>query len=596
MAEYSDSDGSEWRRRWRRWLARLRGPEPITDADLDSIQAFTSDDERDPDRVVVPIDPHIDWKDYTINLCEKELVTYRRACEGLWAHGYGVLHEDDAPVVVPGLYGQIFILYKIARYPVGLHSPGRHLQSKHMALAKVQRYERVNEIRSRKIGIEYACLRALKHDNVVTLKTAFAVVTNENYRYEHLGQAIPTDSKFIWLVLEYANAGDLEKERKRHEKMKVPFTENGVRYYMQQVVSGLMHIHSHGIVHRDLHAKNVLLKYRTNGSKVAMIADFGNSALTADLPDPSADIEQDVLKVIMMMNHLITRGRRSVLVSQLIAGAYAILEKRNPKYWVPSTAKGLKDHPWTSSDQLETPMPKLPTPLLDPLVVDSIGYRQPIDPAGTMGTPDVVHYGPRNLQDDKRHRVKRPLIQRVSRAIAQPVQAAVRGIRRIASREPWPGLSPREFSRMSQQQAQGSPVAEAAVTGPTPDELMEAAEAAMVPQSSPSSGSAGGGSIEGWMTAHGHGPAAAAAAAPPAAVATPAVVARRSRFGNRLRTWTSSISSPFRSRTPSSSTSGQPPPPQQQQQQRSSPHAEAAATATTRSLTQARSRSQYQQF
>ena len=69
----------------------------------------------------------------------------------------------------------------------------------------------------------------------------------------------------IYLVMEYCNGGSLRKALNFYkEKNGKPFTEEIVGFLMQQILSGVEYLHSHGIMHRDLKLENILLKYDSN--------------------------------------------------------------------------------------------------------------------------------------------------------------------------------------------------------------------------------------------------------------------------------------------------------------------------------------------
>lgn len=96
-------------------------------------------------------------------------------------------------------------------------------------------------------------LTSLSHPNIVHAYDGFAY------------------QKGFYIVLERCSGSlrDLMKKEK-------PFAAAKVVELAGQMLSGLDHIHSHGIIHRDLHIDNVL--YTTiNNSLVLKIADFGIS-------------------------------------------------------------------------------------------------------------------------------------------------------------------------------------------------------------------------------------------------------------------------------------------------------------------------------
>ncbi|XP_004635075.2 serine/threonine-protein kinase PLK4 [Octodon degus] len=76
------------------------------------------------------------------------------------------------------------------------------------------------------------------------------------------------DNNYVYLVLEMCHNG--EKNRYLKNRMK-PFSENEARHFMHQIITGLLYLHSHGILHRDLTLSNLLLTHNMN----IKIADFG---------------------------------------------------------------------------------------------------------------------------------------------------------------------------------------------------------------------------------------------------------------------------------------------------------------------------------
>lgn len=76
------------------------------------------------------------------------------------------------------------------------------------------------------------------------------------------------DENFVFLVLEYAENGELQKYLKLYKKR---FDEIEAAKILKQVVEGLLYLHTHNIMHRDISLTNLLL---TKDMKVK-IADFG---------------------------------------------------------------------------------------------------------------------------------------------------------------------------------------------------------------------------------------------------------------------------------------------------------------------------------
>ncbi|KAF6306905.1 polo like kinase 4 [Rhinolophus ferrumequinum] len=76
------------------------------------------------------------------------------------------------------------------------------------------------------------------------------------------------DNNYVYLVLEMCHNGEMNRFLKNRRK---PFSENEARQFMHQIITGMLYLHSHGILHRDLTLSNLLLTRNMN----IKIADFG---------------------------------------------------------------------------------------------------------------------------------------------------------------------------------------------------------------------------------------------------------------------------------------------------------------------------------
>ncbi|XP_062863416.1 serine/threonine-protein kinase PLK4 isoform X2 [Trichomycterus rosablanca] len=76
------------------------------------------------------------------------------------------------------------------------------------------------------------------------------------------------DSNYVYLVLEMCHNGEMSRYLKDRKK---PFAEEEARHFMHQIVKGMLYLHTHGIMHRDLTLSNLLLTSNMN----IKIADFG---------------------------------------------------------------------------------------------------------------------------------------------------------------------------------------------------------------------------------------------------------------------------------------------------------------------------------
>lgn len=90
----------------------------------------------------------------------------------------------------------------------------------------------------------------LKHPSILELYTFFE------------------DPNYVYLILELAENGALNRYMKDHKKV---MTEPEAAHIMKQVVAGLLFLHSHKILHRDISLSNLLLAKNMQ----VKIADFG---------------------------------------------------------------------------------------------------------------------------------------------------------------------------------------------------------------------------------------------------------------------------------------------------------------------------------
>lgn len=91
----------------------------------------------------------------------------------------------------------------------------------------------------------------LKHPSVLELYTFFQ------------------DASYVYLVLELAENGELQRYMK--QVIRRPMLENEAASILRQVVDGLLYLHSHQIMHRDISLSNLLLSQNMH----VKIADFG---------------------------------------------------------------------------------------------------------------------------------------------------------------------------------------------------------------------------------------------------------------------------------------------------------------------------------
>lgn len=79
------------------------------------------------------------------------------------------------------------------------------------------------------------------------------------------------DANYVYLILEMCHNKEINRYLKKTGR---PVGENEARHIMTQVVKGVLYLHSHGIIHRDLTLGNILLTREMD----AKIGDFGLAA------------------------------------------------------------------------------------------------------------------------------------------------------------------------------------------------------------------------------------------------------------------------------------------------------------------------------
>mmetsp|Transcript_27985 Transcript_27985/g.64592 ORF Transcript_27985/g.64592 Transcript_27985/m.64592 type:complete len:698 (+) Transcript_27985:98-2191(+) len=109
---------------------------------------------------------------------------------------------------------------------------------------------------------EYEVLKKLHHPNII----------------QCYGYFWDNDTQSVYLVLEYAQCGDLHAELQARRKSGRPFSDAEVCDIFAQIVAGLSHIHAKGIVHRDIKSLNLLL----TDSGMVKLGDFGVSRQMSD--------------------------------------------------------------------------------------------------------------------------------------------------------------------------------------------------------------------------------------------------------------------------------------------------------------------------
>ena len=116
----------------------------------------------------------------------------------------------------------------------------------------------MKEESKKQIYNEASIMKNLLHPNVISFKDVFK----------------DTKLDYFYIVMEYANDGDLSKKIKTQKNKIIGekyFSEEKIMQYFYQICRGLQYIHSKNIIHRDIKSQNIFLM--KNGK--IKIGDFG---------------------------------------------------------------------------------------------------------------------------------------------------------------------------------------------------------------------------------------------------------------------------------------------------------------------------------
>ena len=408
--------------RFVRLLRRLRSLGPRTKADDAAIRTIAhAHSQREEMEIRKNAEPH------DINQFCREIEIFPDSESGLESFGWRELPAGGGPVIEAGATGRITLAYKYTE-------TGVPLERRHLCVAK---FQHGHDFRS--AWREAEVLSGIVHENVVDYFGMFAV-----------------EPDHIWLLLEYANAGDMRKEVSRFRMQHVQpdphvagssqqmhrgsgIPETGCRYYGRQIASGLRYVHSKGVIHMDLHMRNILLKYNHDGSKTCMICDFGECYFLLDsdmVNGHHGDFRFDIASLCLIILNMIGDDTPASM-DQIHHIAYPDV---GPSTSAPSSVEKLLQLDWFHGPAI-APIPKTPTPLLTSEVVDKIGFLPQSHPTGA-DAPHVQGKSVRekdpslwrragkslsSLKDRVTHRFK-------SRGSAEPAASPEAGASGLASR------------------------------------------------------------------------------------------------------------------------------------------------------------------
>ena len=116
---------------------------------------------------------------------------------------------------------------------------------------------------------EILIMREFRHDNIVNFLDAFLVTPPPPSSNPSPQQSRALIPPHLWIVMEYMDGGALTSIIE-HNTLR----ESHMARILQETLSGLSHLHSMKIIHRDIKSDNVLLDFEGR----VKIIDFGYCA------------------------------------------------------------------------------------------------------------------------------------------------------------------------------------------------------------------------------------------------------------------------------------------------------------------------------
>ena len=150
---------------------------------------------------------------------------------------------------------------------IGQGAHGIVYKAKNIITSEIVAIKKIDQIQFEKkkrknILNEAMFLKKLKNENIISLKSFFF------------------ENKNLYLIMEYAEKGDLQKyikkrlkTEKKNKKKKKIFSEKKIWELALKIFSGLKYIHSNNIIHRDIKPSNIFIDSSNN----IKIGDFGVS-------------------------------------------------------------------------------------------------------------------------------------------------------------------------------------------------------------------------------------------------------------------------------------------------------------------------------
>ena len=190
--------------------------------------------------------------------CRRQVRGMMGVSDEYWAEAAGgerfQVESDGFKGSLPKKIGPYEIRGYVARGGMGIVLQGLHEETAHLAAVKLPTPDLNRDVRwLRRFEQEVQTLKSLVHPNLVRLQDA------------------GKQGALHWMAMDWVEGGTVAKRLadSRAAGEQVPLPE--IKLIIQQVVTGLEHLHWQGVVHRDLKPGNLLMGQ--DGS--VKVADFG---------------------------------------------------------------------------------------------------------------------------------------------------------------------------------------------------------------------------------------------------------------------------------------------------------------------------------
>ena len=195
-------------------------------------------------------------------------------------------------IIGKGAYGDVYM--------------GKNLKTKEIyAIKKITKKQLESETIYQYFNNEIFILKHLNHPNIVKFKSLI------DYKND------------FYLSTEYCNGGNLEQAMKYHlETYKKPISEKIARYFIYNILLGIIYLNKNNLIHRDIKSDNILLNYENEEDLIThnflkakiKIIDFGfaryleQNELAGSLVGTPMYMEPSILKTFMTSKSRVVDG------------------------------------------------------------------------------------------------------------------------------------------------------------------------------------------------------------------------------------------------------------------------------------------------